>query len=410
MQGVRDPAVSTQSNDTTGSARPVGYARRRALQVAGAALASGIATTVGPRLVGAAAAGQPGVHFPETGHTVALDFAQFWLDNGGQNLFGLPIAPEYVQDGVGIQWFERARFERWPGQAGIVLPLLADEYLAVTGRWPANQPSVAVTDFALTDPGQYFPESGFTVHEPFLSFFHQYGGTAIFGHPTSEEHLVGGVPAQYFQRARLELHQDGVHPARLGAALAQLRGWRPGTSPRLPSTVNWRQVLAAAKIAKPNLDTVLSAHSDAIYDMELHSTGSHATSAWERLRWLAVSINHQRATAFVGDRPIFTDLVSTGLARKGLTPLGLYTINYRVYNEVMDSATVGLPLGHASYYRLENVLYTQYFTNQGHAIHYAWWHDNFGAPMSFGCINMRLSTSRFFWQWAGIGTPIMIHE
>lgn len=410
MQEVRYPAMATQSNDTTGSARPIGYARRRALQVAGAALASGIATAVGPRLVGAAAAGQPGVRFPETGHTVALDFAQFWLDNGGQAPFGLPITPEYLEDGVGIQWFERARFERWPGQRGVVLPPLAEEYLAATGRSPATYPSVAVTDLAVTDPGQYFPESGLTVREPFLSFFRHYGGTAIFGQPTSREHLVGGVPAQYFQRARLELHQDGVHPARLGAALAQLHGWQPGTSLRLPSTVNWRQVLAAAKIRKPDLDTVLSAHSDAISDMELHSADSHATSTWERLRWLAVSINHQRATAFVGDRPIFTDLVSTGLASKGLTPLGRYTINRRVYNEVMDSATIGLPWGHPAHYRLENVLYTQYFTNQGHALHYAWWHDNFGAPMSFGCVNMSLSTSRFFWQWAGIGMPILIHE
>ena len=118
------------------------------------------------------------------------------------------------------------------------------------------------------------------------------------------------------------------------------------------------------EIRKPDLDTVLSAHSDAISDMELHSADSHATSTWERLRWLAVSINHQRATAFVGDRPIFTDLVSTGLASKGLTPLGRYTINRRVYNEVMDSATIGLPWGHPAHYRLENVLYTQYFTNQ----------------------------------------------
>ena len=410
MQGVRYPAVSTQSNDTTGSARPVGYARRRALQVAGAALASGIATIVGPRLVGAAATGQPGSTSPRPGTRSRWTSRSSGSTTEGKTCSVCRSHRNTFRMALASSGSRRARFERWPGQPGVVLPLLADEYLAVTGRSPTTYPSVAVTDFALTDPGQYFPESGFTVHEPFLSFFHQYGGTAIFGHPTSEEHLVGGVPAQYFQRARLELHQDGVHPARLGAALAQLRGWRPGTSPRLPSTVNWRQVLAAAKIAKPNLDTVLSAHSDAIYDMELHSTGSHATSAWERLRWLAVSINHQRATAFVGDRPIFTDLVSTGLARKGLTPLGLYTINYRVYNEVMDSATVGLPLGHASYYRLENVLYTQYFTNQGHAIHYAWWHDNFGAPMSFGCINMRLSTSRFFWQWAGIGTPILIHE
>ncbi len=415
MQRVRSPTGSIQPNGTIGSTDAAGYSRRRALQVAGAALASGTAMAVGPRLVGAAAAGQPGVHFPETGQTVALDFAQFWLDSGGQNLFGLPITPEYDEDGVGIQWFERARFERWPGRSGIMLPLLADEYLAMTGLSPTTQPSAGVTDPditgpAVTDPRQHFPETGFTVHEPFLSFFRQHGGTVIFGYPTSERHLVGSVPAQYFQRARLELHQDGIHIARLGVAVAQLRGWQLGPSPRPPSAVSWRQVVATAQWPRPNLDTVLSAHNDAIYDMELHSADYQATSAWERLRWLAVSISHQRATAFVGDRPIFTDLVSTGLGSKGLTPLGRYTINYRVYNEVMNSASVGLPRGHPSYYYLENVLYTQYFTNQGHAIHYAWWHDNFGAPMSFGCVNMRLSTSRFCWQWAGIGTPILIHE
>ena len=408
MQGVWYPAGSTQINGYVSGADTAGYSRRRALRIAGATLASGVATAVAPRIVGAAAVGQPGVHFPETGQTVALDFAQFWLDSGGQTLFGLPITPEYDENGIGVQWFERARLERWPGHPGVVLPLLADEYLAVTGTSPTTQPSAAVTDTAVTAPGQHFPETGLTVHEPFLSFFHRHGGAAIFGYPISERHLVGSVPAQYFQRARLELHQDGVRLARLGVALAQLRGWRLEPLPRPPSSVDWQEIVAADQ--RPDLDTSLSAHGDAIFDMEERSADFDAANIWEQLQWLAVSISHQRATAFIGDRPVFTDLVSTGLARKGLTPLGLYTINYRVYNEVMDSATVGLPQGHASYYHLENVLYTQYFTNQGHAIHYAWWHDNFGAPMSFGCINMRLSTSRFFWQWAGIGTPILIHE
>ena len=407
MQGGWSPAES-QANGPIGSAKPAGHSRRRALQVAGATLASGIATAVGPRLVGAATAGQPGVHFPETGQTVALDFAQFWLDSGGQALFGLPITPEYDHDGVRMQWFERARFEQWPNQRGVVLPLLADEYLAATGTPPTIQPGAAVTDPAVTNPGQYFPETGFTVREPFLSFFRQHGGIAIFGYPTSEQHLVGSVPAQYFQRARLELHQDGIRIARLGVALAQLRGWQLAPLPQPPTAVNWQQVIDADQ--QPDLDGSLSAHGDAIFDMQERSTDFEAANGWEQLEWLAVSIGHQRATAFVGDQPVFTDLVSTGLEGKGLTPPGLYEINYRVYNEVMDSATLGLPQGHPLYYRLDNVLYTQYFTYEGHAIHYAWWHDNFGAPMSFGCVNMRLSTARFFWTWAGIGTPILIHE
>ncbi len=393
MQGVWYPA----------GADPVGYSRRRALQVAGATLAAGVATAVGPRLVGAAAGAQPGVYFSETGQTVALDFVQFWLDSGGKDLFGLPITPEYDEAGISIQWFERARFERWPDRHGIVLPLLADEYLAATGTAPPTEPSAEVAG-----AGQHFPETGFTVHEPFLSFFRKHGGTAIFGYPISQRHLIGSVPVQYFQRARLELRENSVYVARLGVEIAQAQGRPLEPSPRQPSSVDWQQVVAADQ--RPSLDTSLSAHSDAIFDMELGFVDFDEANIWEKLRWLAVSISHQRATAFVGDRPVFTDLVSTGLARKGLTPLGLYTINYRVYNEVMDSATIGLPEDHSSYYRLENVLYTQYFTDRGHAIHYAWWHGNFGAPMSFGCINMRLSTARFFWRWAQVGTPILIHE
>jgi len=73
----------------------------------------------------------------------------------------------------------------------------------------------------------------------------------------------------------------------------------------------------------------------------------------------------------------------------------------------MDSTTIGYPKGHAKYYRLENVLYTQYY-NGGEALHYAWWHNSFGQPMSYGCINMRLTTAKYFWDWSSIGTPVIV--
>ncbi|MAG36692.1 MAG: hypothetical protein CL878_10695 [Dehalococcoidia bacterium] len=377
--------------------------RRRALQVAGAALASGAAVAVGAPLAGAADRAQPGVYFPETGQTVALDFAQFWLDSGGQRLFGLPITPEYDEEGIGVQWFERARFERWPDQPDIVLPLLADEYLVAIGDSSAIQP-----DPAPSGSGQHFPETGFTVHEPFLSFFHLNGGAAIFGYPISQRHLMGDAPVQYFQRARLEQRKQGVHIGRIGVDVARSQGWPLGPSPRGPGAVNWQQV--AADRQWPDWDTSFSTHGDAVFDMELRIADFDDDDTWRQLRWVAVSLGHQRATAFVGDQPVFTDLVSTGSAEKGFTPLGLHTIEYRVYNELMDGAAIGLSKDDPLYYRLENVLYTQYFNDRGHAIHYAWWHDDFGTPMSFGCVNMRLPTARFFWRWARIGTPILIHK
>ncbi|MGH2355385.1 MAG: L,D-transpeptidase, partial [Chloroflexota bacterium] len=91
------------------------------------------------------------------------------------------------------------------------------------------------------------------------------------------------------------------------------------------------------------------------------------------------------------------------------TPPGVFAIQQRIYNETMDSRSIGIPPGHPDFYRLENVLYTQYYTNRGHAIHYAWWHNNFGHPMSHGCVNLRLSTARWFWNWAGIGTTVIVH-
>lgn len=385
--------------------------RRWALQRAGAAVTASALTALGSKTVGAAAdQNQPGVYFPETRQTVALDFAQFWLDTAGQTVFGMPITAEYEENGIRVQWFERARFEGWPDQPGVVLPLIADEYFALTGTSPKSHPASAVRSF-----GRQFPETGFAVHQPFLGFFYNHGGAAIFGYPISRRLLVDGVTVQYFQRARLELHRDGVRIGRLGAELAQARSLALDVGPRRPRSVNWKEIFEESQGTTVDATLgvhgpVLSDHRDAISDMELRYSYFDQIEDWDQKRWLAVSIDKQRVTAFVGGWPIFTDLVSTGKEEKGFTPLGFYSIQYRVYNELMDGETIGLSKDDPQYYRLENVLYTQYFSDAGHAIHYAWWHDNFGSPMSFGCVNTCLSTARFLWRWARIGTPIVIHE
>ena len=63
------------------------------------------------------------------------------------------------------------------------------------------------------------------------------------------------------------------------------------------------------------------------------------------------------------------------------------------------------------FYRLENVLFTQYFTDRGHALHLAWWKtpETIGRPGSHGCLNLLLEDAEYFWNWAGIGTPVYCH-
>ena len=63
------------------------------------------------------------VHFPETGHNVGPAFILFWQFNGGLAQFGFPLTEpfeERLEDGTvrTVQYFERARFELHPENAG----------------------------------------------------------------------------------------------------------------------------------------------------------------------------------------------------------------------------------------------------------------------------------------------------
>lgn len=125
-------------------------------------------------------------------------------------------------------------------------------------------------------------------------------------------------------------------------------------------------------------------------------------------KWLDVTLTPpQNIKAMQGDELKMRDLVTAGL--QGTTQPGFYRILRRVYNETMDSRTV--PNSTDSYF-LKDVMFTQYFTGDGAAIHYNWWGPprGFGYPGSHGCLGMRWDGSKFLWEWANIGTPIVIHQ
>ena len=124
-------------------------------------------------------------------------------------------------------------------------------------------------------------------------------------------------------------------------------------------------------------------------------------------RWIDVTLSiPQHYVAMQGDQGVRQGLVTAGL--QGTTKPGYYQINRRVYNETMDSRTIP---GLQDRYLLKNVMFTQYFTWDGAAIHYNWWGppNGFGRPGSHGCLGMMYDDSQFLWEWAEIGTPVVIH-
>jgi LysM repeat protein len=114
-------------------------------------------------------------------------------------------------------------------------------------------------------------------------------------------------------------------------------------------------------------------------------------------RWIDVNLSAQRLTAYQGNTPVRSTLVSTGLPRTP-TPTG----QYRVY--VKYRATLMSGPG----YYLPNVPYTMYFY-RGYAIHGTYWHSNFGRPMSHGCVNLPTPEAQWLYNWASVGTLVNVH-
>ena len=125
--------------------------------------------------------------------------------------------------------------------------------------------------------------------------------------------------------------------------------------------------------------------------------------------WIDANLTQQIITAYNGSTPVFWAVMSSGAPGTD-TPTGQFTILRRVANETMSSASLAFPV-EIPYY-LTNVLYTQYFTAYGAAIHDAWWKgadSPFGVPTSHACMGLPVQDALQFWNWAQVGTIVNIH-
>jgi lipoprotein-anchoring transpeptidase ErfK/SrfK len=123
-----------------------------------------------------------------------------------------------------------------------------------------------------------------------------------------------------------------------------------------------------------------------------------ATPVAPRDKWIVIDVSKQTLTAYEWETPVLSAAVSTGKPYTP-TPLGEFAIYARV--PVQDMKGPG--------YLLRDVRYIAYFAGE-YAIHATYWHDNFGQPMSHGCVNMRTADARWLYEWAPIGTLVRVHD
>lgn len=370
--------------------------------------------------------------FSETGHSLSGKFLSFWEEHGDLPLIGLPTTEPFSNRATGLetQVFERAVLEI--GSAGTV-------------QFQPIAEQLAVADGLMSDPA-YLPNppiAGWTqlVKSP--------DGLRLRARPSLNADVLVVLPdnAEFIAAADESGNwYAGYADGYSGYVSAEyLR-----EAPPLPeiSLADWdTSIWQGAALGETNLRAEPTTESDILRVLEYGDEvvvvdwvkGEEVfvgADLWAKLkdggyiygrnvgrnapvapppvpadaptagRWIDVNLTQQLMVAYEGREAARVIVTTTGMAGWE-TPPGFYQILARVANETMESGAIGAE----HFYKLEDVLFTQYFTNVGHAIHYAWWRtpQTIGRPGSHGCLNTLLDEARYLWDWATIGTPVYVH-
>ncbi len=139
---------------------------------------------------------------------------------------------------------------------------------------------------------------------------------------------------------------------------------------------------------------------------------------------IEISIDQQTLKAYEDDQEVFKTKVSTGLFKEVTgelpwkTPTGEHHVMSKMPSQRMGDDAI---TSDVSGYVLPGVPWVSYFHETGVALHGCYWHNNYGSPMSHGCVNMRPEEAKWIFRWTtpapveaqhetrGFGTLVSIH-
>lgn len=379
----------------------------------------------------AACVGASCQHFPETSHTLSEPFASFWNAYGGNPIFGPPVTEAFLDPDTGtqVQVFENAVLEIQNG-AVAMRPmgtyLMERDGLSQDVAFVAAPPNGGTTYQVKASDGLRL-RSGANMDAAMVALLPDNSEFIAANAPGGDwtpgyaEGFSGWVSSGFlFERPPLPQLQiaDWDLGVWQGATLEETNIRRePTTQGSIVKTVpygeavtivEWlkgEEVFEAADLwAKSRDGSFVYSRNIGRNAPVLPTPIPGDAPVWGK--WIDINLVQQLLTAYDGATPLRTIVVTTGMAGWE-TPPGLFSIVHRVANETMNSGAIGAE----NFFRLDDVLFTQYFTDRGHALHFAWWRtkETIGRPGSHGCVNLLLDDARFLWDWAELGTPVYTH-
>jgi lipoprotein-anchoring transpeptidase ErfK/SrfK len=380
------------------------------------------------------------VFIPETGHTADLLFLDAWRSE--PRLIGYPITEEFPAragftaspaDGQIVQFYQNVALH-WSPDAPLdsqIRPLPLGEraldllytrnpglkHLPIIGR------TACPADSGTACRG--FVESGQTVRGDFLAYWEQNDGAFWLGAPITEAFRAPDRSAvQYFEFGALRKNQRGiVAPLPIGSMMARELGLDTAPISQPEGVPEFDPALFLAPSAAPVLAPAPAPESTP----EPSPTPAAAPAPpadWVapkvKVGWITgtrgpgpqvgaykeivVSISQQAMWAYEGGELMASSYVSTGTADlpETVTPIGQHIVLTKYEKQTMEGVIGG------EAYKVPDVPHILYFDDLGNALHGAYWHSEFGAPRSHGCVNLPLDIAAWVYEWSPIGTPVTV--
>lgn len=356
------------------------------------------------------------VYVPETGHTTDGYFLDIWRTQ--RALLGDPVTQEltprsgFQSDASGqqiIQYFQNLALVYLPsapaGEQVDTLHLGAEALADAIAQRPSAALSRAARRTACP-PGAAgsclgFAASGHTLRGKFLEYWNSDDAARWLGPPVSEAlRVADGSVIQYLERGVLQQRRTGVvEPLPLGLATA--RSNDVSTEPlEQPEDV---PIFDDELFVPPPAPDEPGEDEDSVapgWGVGGAGPGPQQ-GAWKEV---VISISQQALWAYEESEMVMSTYVSTGTADvpETVTPIGSWSILSKYDVQDMEGTISD------EYYFVEAVPNVMYFDNLGNALHGAYWHSNFGAPMSHGCINLPLDVAAWMYSWAPVGTAVTV--
>lgn len=160
------------------------------------------------------------------------------------------------------------------------------------------------------------------------------------------------------------------------------------------------QTITNAKFEQQAKDAadLLSLRQYQISQSQLSANDSAPEAPCVTGKCILVIISRQMTYAYEDGRVVNATAVSTGV-RGHNTPTGTYHVYGKTAKQKMSGPGYYLP----------NVPWILWWHGD-YSIHGTYWHHNFGHPMSHGCVNMPTPTAKWYFDWAPVGTAVIIRS